>query len=128
MVIQVRSVPESQECEVMVEPSTEASRPTRMLVQESSSGGRAPAGAGAWAAGSADRARTANPRITKGRYLGVFIARLLRRGYSTAPRRRSTNSAGPGRPRSVDGPARLCYVGVHVRCAPALALARRNAG
>jgi hypothetical protein len=38
MFIQVRSVPLSQEWEVMVEPSAEASLPTRMLVQLSESG------------------------------------------------------------------------------------------
>jgi hypothetical protein len=38
IVIQVRSEPESQEWEVIVDPSAEASRPTRMLVQESNSG------------------------------------------------------------------------------------------
>jgi hypothetical protein len=40
MVIQVRSDPESQEWEVIVEPSTEASLPTRTLVQEPLSGRR----------------------------------------------------------------------------------------
>jgi hypothetical protein len=38
MVIQVRSVVLSQECEVIVAPSTEARRPTRRLVQPSKSG------------------------------------------------------------------------------------------
>jgi hypothetical protein len=37
-VIQVRSELLSQECEVMVEPSTEASLPTKMLVQLSKTG------------------------------------------------------------------------------------------
>jgi len=38
MFIQVLSVLLSQECEVIVEPSAEASLPTRMLVQLSDSG------------------------------------------------------------------------------------------
>jgi hypothetical protein len=38
MFIHVRSVVLSQECEVIVEPSTEASFPTSMLVQDSISG------------------------------------------------------------------------------------------
>jgi hypothetical protein len=43
MVIQVRSEPLSQECDVIVDPSAEASLPTKMLVQESNSGPAAPA-------------------------------------------------------------------------------------
>jgi hypothetical protein len=38
MLIQVRSVLESQEWLVMVDPSTEANRPTRRLVQQSVQG------------------------------------------------------------------------------------------
>jgi hypothetical protein len=78
MVIQVRSVPESQEWEVIVEPSTEASRPTRMLVQESNS-----SGVSLWAEdpgkpGRKDRARTAKPRIKNDRDLDFLIAHLLK--------------------------------------------------
>jgi hypothetical protein len=42
MVIQVRSEPLSQECDVKVDPSAEASLPTKMLVQESNSGAATP--------------------------------------------------------------------------------------
>ena len=67
MVIQVRSVPESQECEVMVEPSTEASRPTRTEVQESNSSHLSVRPVAVCEAGRDDRARTASPRIRKER-------------------------------------------------------------
>jgi len=87
----VRSVPESQEWEVIVEPSIEASRPTRTLVQESNSRGSPPRTAVAREAGKTDRAAKARPsqRTKKKKDLGFLMGRLLRGVYSTPPRRRS---------------------------------------
>jgi hypothetical protein len=75
MVIQVRSVPESQEWEVIVEPSTEASRPTRMLVHESNSRGSSRR---AGDPGEPDKtARTTAKKPTTG-MRGIFIFLMAR--------------------------------------------------
>ena len=94
MVIQVRSVPESHEWEVMVEPSTEASRPTRMLVHESNSSGSSRRTEAVCEPIRSESAKTAMLVRAKSRDLDFLIAYLLTAVYNTPLRSRSIGLRG----------------------------------